>query len=125
MTERTDIEAIAKLLSEATPGPWEWDGAQYVGHGETLPYVPQGSHLGQTLISLDDTYENSRADCALVAALLNAAPALLAELRRLRDENERTALLVAEFAQGGELLDETVGVLLDAYRHMRAAEVRR
>jgi hypothetical protein len=77
-----DIERLERLERAATPGQWEWDNKKGPDdwereHGMILPYVPQCSHLGHTLIALDDTYENSREDCALLEELRNNAKALL------------------------------------------------
>lgn len=76
----TDVLAtrgrLRQLLGGASKGPWVWDDARRDREDGTL-YVPQGSHLGETLIALDDTYENSRVDCELVDAALNALPRLL------------------------------------------------
>lgn len=84
-----ELVELERLEKEATPGPWEWsDSSRDPDEPNELPYVPQGSTLGDTLIMLDDTYENSRADCAIIAALRNAFPALLATVRALQ-ERER------------------------------------
>lgn len=95
-----DLDALA---AKATPGPWEWDDTRPDDSG-LLPYVPQGSHLGNTLICLDDTYENSREDCALVEALRNNYASLSALIRRqgealeiARDALMRLAHLNREF----------------------------
>lgn len=82
------VRELRRLEDAATSGPWTWSDAD--NDDEEAPYVPQGSYLGGTLITLGDTYENSREDCALAAALRNFCPMLLSELeRRLVSEIER------------------------------------
>lgn len=42
-------------------------------------YVIQGSHFANTLICLDDTYENSGTDCLLIQKLIQNLPDILGE----------------------------------------------
>lgn len=51
-------------------------------------YVTQGAHIGDTLIALDDTYENADKDWSFIAHARTDIPALLSEVERLRGENE-------------------------------------
>lgn len=73
------LDAIEAAERAATPGPWEWDGLRVDDDG--FVFVPQGSYLRDTLITLDDTYEGSGEDCRLIALARNNTPALVAALR--------------------------------------------
>lgn len=51
--------------------PQTWQGLKvHQDPFETHVHVPQCSHLGDTLISLDDTYEDSGWDCFFIQELL-------------------------------------------------------
>lgn len=73
---RLGITAIRARAEAATADMSSWSDAHAPEDGETVGYVPQGSHLGETLISLADTYENSREDCAFLAAARTDVPLL-------------------------------------------------
>lgn len=80
------IEELRALLEKAEDIiPLEWDDRKEDDDGYV--FIPQCSYLGSTLISLADTYENSGYHCDLVAESVNALPALLDEVVRLRTEN--------------------------------------
>ncbi len=64
----TKLAELRRLREAGTAGEWEWDAA---APGEP-PHIHQGAHLGDTLIALDNTYEGSDIDCALVAAAVNS-----------------------------------------------------
>lgn len=76
---------VEKAAEKATPRPWEWDGLNRdrVDPENTFIWVPQGSHLGDTLITLDDTYEGSGEDCDYIALVANHTPDIIAFTRRL------------------------------------------
>jgi len=61
-----DVAALRAAAEAASDCEWAWDGMRVASDGHV--YVPECSHLGETLISLDDTYENSGNDCAFIAA---------------------------------------------------------
>jgi hypothetical protein len=71
------IDELERLHAEATPAPWHWEDRHMAGRD----YVPQGAALGETLIMLGDTYENSTEDCHLLEGLRNNAAALLSAAR--------------------------------------------
>jgi hypothetical protein len=58
-----------------------WDGIDFddpISEEDAPPlgkyvHVPQGSHLGETLITLDDDYEGSGEDCLFIQSLLKLA----------------------------------------------------
>lgn len=77
-----DLAELKRLYAAATPGEWEW--SERVVHDDGHVYIPQGSHLGETLIALDNSYEHSAEDCDFIAAIHNAFPAMCAEIERLR-----------------------------------------
>jgi hypothetical protein len=76
MIPAEELTRLSELEAKATPGPWKWES-----EGRR---IPQGSYLGETLITLGDTYENSNVDCELVAVLRNNAKALLETARAAR-----------------------------------------
>jgi hypothetical protein len=74
-TPPVDVERLARLLEAATPGPWEAErvaGGDLLGVAVVSPAEPteSGSIVGVTDIVMP-------ADAHLIAALRNAAPALL------------------------------------------------
>ena len=98
-----------------------WEGISIDKDEDGYVYVPQGSHLGDTLISLDDTYEESGEDCLYVSDVINAIPELIAEIEKLRDgmnrikrqarfsidkEHERNGLLITIDIVDSTLLGE-------------------
>lgn len=82
---KSALRESIEIASKATEGPWTWTD-QWSEENE-LPYVPQCSYLGDTLICLADTYENSREDCAFLAHARTMTPlackALLAAIEGL------------------------------------------
>jgi hypothetical protein len=100
------IDELERLLSEATPGPWE------VAHGtfkdrDTHIIAPDGTdepwiiaEMGGYVISRGE-FDEMMPNADLIAALRNAAPALLTEVRRLRVIEEK-ALALAKAANSGE-----------------------
>lgn len=71
-----DLDRLERLVSSRSREPLVWERK----NGRVF----QGSHLGQTLIALDDTYEDSQVDCEFIEAACEALPALVAEVRNLR-----------------------------------------
>lgn len=79
-----DLDEIERLLAAATPGKWRtcaldqeaqiWCGSNYIG--KTRDYTGD--------------------DAALIVALHNSAPAMIAAIRELRAENARLRLKWAE-----------------------------
>lgn len=51
-------------------------------------YVSQGSHLGDTLVCLDDVYEGAQEHCAFIEHAPSDIRALLAEVARLKKINK-------------------------------------
>jgi hypothetical protein len=88
-----ELKAFEALAEAATPGPWDTNG--YYIEREEAP----GGEFERLLYNggRDDTYCNmTEADFAFVAAARSAVPALVAEVRRQREELFRVK---------GELLD--------------------
>ena len=75
-----ELQSIENRANAATEGPWEW-ARWYSGDPSR---VFQGSHLGETLICLDNTYENCQADCVFIENARTDIPKLLAEIKRLK-----------------------------------------
>lgn len=92
----TELAAIAARAEAATKEMSEWTSVP------GMPgYVPQGAHLGETLISLDDTYENSQADCDFIAHAREDVPSLLKEVERLRKIEKLAEALVDDICEFG------------------------
>jgi hypothetical protein len=88
MTDRTDIARLRGLLERATKGRWY---ALLKSRGLTGVHVevPEGYgvkiyHADLAPDAVPEQHERQKADAALVAEAVNALPALLAELERLR-----------------------------------------
>ena len=101
------LEELRRVLAAATPGPWS-----VVTEEESLLVVQPGA----------DTYicdvgtrfiPDSQADAALIAAAVNAAPALLAVADAARELEEATIAL--------ELTDERSNAINAAYHREHAA----
>jgi hypothetical protein len=69
---KQELRDIIELSDKATPAPWKWTDESK--DDDALPYVAQCAYLGDTLITLCDTYENSREDCALASRSRNLTP---------------------------------------------------
>lgn len=69
---KSALRESIEIANKATEGPWTWTDQQ--DEENELPYVPQCSYLGDTLICLADTYENSREDCAFLAYARTMTP---------------------------------------------------
>lgn len=95
---KSALRESIEIASKATDGPWTWTDQQE--EENELPYVPQCSYLGDTLICLADTYENSREDCAFVSHARTMTPlackALLTAIEGLEP-------MVCDPSHGGEM----------------------
>lgn len=107
---RVDLEAVERLLNEATPGPWTsvYDATSETGDAppcgtEWLVRSPTRAVLGVAYYD-GDRAMGSEPDCALVAAAPTLIRALIEEVRGLREamptDEERIA--VAEARQQGQ-----------------------
>ena len=67
-------EELRRLLSEATPGPWHINKDSL----EDLVCSPSGTLIAETQLRIPD-------DAALIAAAVNALPALLAVVEAAHD----------------------------------------
>jgi hypothetical protein len=110
MTRLTDDELTELELMEktATPGPWEYSDDGFtddVRAGYECLASLRGHHNG------DNTAENAK----LVAAVRNALPSLLAELRELRAAAREVVRLSDEDAHRF-FMNEAVDVLRNALR---------
>jgi len=65
-----DINALRKLLAEATPGTWR---LRHLSDGEPIVVMPDS----------EDSTVLTEANAALIVAAVNALPALLSRLERL------------------------------------------
>ena len=97
----TDLDELEKLEQAATMGPWKLesecetsdDDHQFYGldKGDYPRWLLiEGMHWSFFWDEADEKhYDTSARDAALIVAARNALPALIAELRELRKENER------------------------------------
>ena len=83
-----DIDALEALEQAATPGPWETAGPRC---DDIIRW--DGEHDGWNVARCDET-----ADAALIVALRDAAPDLIAAARRADAAEAQVAVLWAEFA---------------------------
>jgi hypothetical protein len=76
-----DVDAIEALLAKATPGPWRasTDRADDVYISDAADVV------GIANMHYCDDCDGATANAKAIVALINAAPTLLTELRRLRE----------------------------------------
>lgn len=82
-------EELLALYDKTSEHIWEWENLEIETDDEgTHIYVPQGSHLGDTLIALDDTYETSGEDCLYIQEACKAAPRLIKEIQELKNKYE-------------------------------------
>lgn len=83
-TQLTDAELarLEGLAGKATPGPW----AEMNSGVFPMVYGPNGERVCRTVDKAEDS--------VYIAAACNAAPALVAEVRRLRDRVEALEWLV-------------------------------
>jgi hypothetical protein len=89
-----ELDALAALLERATPGPWSV--MREYSNRFAYPVTTASGEESEQNWEPYHHYSNADTDAALIAALRNAAPALLrqvreqaAEIERLRAENER------------------------------------
>jgi hypothetical protein len=82
-----DLDAIEARAKAATPGPWEGSTQTGVAGGGFLAQVFEG--YGMTLAIATMERPNGTANAAFIAAARTDVPALIAEVRRLRDDVER------------------------------------
>lgn len=79
---RPDIKAIEDRANATSMWSADECGIKYIG-ADKYAYVPQCAHLGETLICLDDTYENSTEDWQFLAHARTDIPALIAYIKEL------------------------------------------
>lgn len=103
MTTGFDLDEIERLLAAATPGEWaaEFDPIDAGDHATAVCLPGKAGLLGTFLAYCqhnwsDADYSERRiswkeatSNAALIVALHNSAPAMLAEIRELRAENAR------------------------------------
>lgn len=91
---RVDLEAVERMLDEATPGPWHANR-----HGEVCFTLPSGLSF-----AIADVYGDAGPDRDLIVAAPTLIRALIEEVRGLREamptDEERIA--VAEARQQGQ-----------------------
>ena len=76
-----DIAALRRLLAEASPGPWEYDGVPVDDSHWTVAEIARGAPLPMIEVPGSEA-KDANADAALIVALRNAASELLDRLER-------------------------------------------
>jgi hypothetical protein len=116
-----DLDALQKLADEATPGPWTWTDHRVpdlegVAGNEDYSYqidVLAAAHYGECGCRSACTLELyvNKADSDFIAAARTAVPALIAELRATRTENEQ--LRATQVGGRGPAAEVDYGKVLD------------
>jgi len=76
-----ELTALERLANDATPGPWEVVDYCYDPRNGRARVLGVPSHGARPILS-DGAWKT---DCHFIAASRTAVPALIAEVRRLRD----------------------------------------
>lgn len=123
-----DVQELRRLVAAGTPGPWgveQTEDANWVGpmracgDGKVERIVVHTDRGGLR----PDVLARNDANAAAVAALVNAAPAILDEIEAARQA--QTALALAGF--GGGLVEQVVavlGIIRELRRPLDAAQLR-
>lgn len=114
-----DLDEIERLLSEATPRPWADDGDAIITED------PGEVDMERVLIA-DTRYftiPRGQANAALIVALVNSAPGLIARIREL--EGALEAIMVEYRAHDTVGIDVMYQLAKDALDPVRGAEPRR
>lgn len=83
-----DLDRLDALAAAATPGPWQEDGPWWSNHVSGWVITTGADRNAVAYQPLGwDRLPTSAADAAFIAAARDAVPALVAEVRRLREEN--------------------------------------
>ena len=85
-----DIAELRRLLAEASPGPWEYDGVPVDDSHWTVAEIARGAPLPMIEVPGSEA-KDANADAALIVALRNAAPELLDRLERAEEERDELA----------------------------------
>jgi hypothetical protein len=102
MTSNTDLTALEAAEREATPGPWfAYDDN---GDDEHPPHVDSDAAGLICTATADADHATPKGcmgsrDVRFIAAIRNAAPELLAEVRRLREENDRLNRVIERYVR--------------------------
>ena len=85
-----NLEELKRLLAEATPGPWKAEPRRLVVGDQLGPLMSYLAGDRATTEGMTVSLGSERlVDHALVAALRNAAPALIEELKAAREDAVR------------------------------------
>ena len=124
MAEQVDLDKLEALEKAATPGPWELQTEREMGDygsviGEYLTGI--GTRLCEVVVYNDDYGNQVVHNAQLIAVLRNAAPALLAEVRQLREANQRLRESLTEMLHQYEDVGYEVGWRRRLHDEARAA----
>ena len=94
-----DLDRLQALHEAATPGPWARRGDVSIEadpDGFTEVLIPGAVRCGSYCLGGSSDIEVESADLDLIVAMRNALPSLLAEVRALRAERDRTDAALQE-----------------------------
>lgn len=96
-----DLSALESLLAKATPGPWR---NERTGDEETVMRIIHGRRSAggsEVCIVTTGSYNDATeaGNAALIAAAVNALPALIARVRELESDRTRLAQINANMAK--------------------------
>ncbi|MEQ1891057.1 MAG: hypothetical protein ABL998_00825 [Planctomycetota bacterium] len=108
MTDHVDLDALDRLIAAATPGPWAWDEpSNWAGLSARVMVTEPSYGLVATVdIAGWRPRKIGTNNAALIVALSNAAPALLAELRAARAELDALRTRLVEEHEGNTAREE-------------------
>lgn len=108
-----DLDELDRLTMAATPGPWTAEPGSFEGRAHVLHAAGPGQHwAAHALIVSHLHYRNDASDLKFIAAARGSVEALIAEVRRLRQENNRMR---------GALEEAAYMLEIDALHHAAAA----
>lgn len=84
--DETELARLEDLAKEATSRPWRGDGHKECGYGWVK--IPGFNTTGTERSAMLGQYLGADDDARYIAAACNAVPALVAEVRRLREKVE-------------------------------------
>lgn len=118
MTPDLNLDEIEARANRATPGPWipENNSFKRIFHGEHVvcdPYsaLPDPKHKSHSIL-----FEQRDANADFIAHARTDIPALIAEVKRLREENERLRDEYREETECGNKIRSIIGHTANALK---------
>ena len=90
--DHEELKRLRAYAEEFKDRDWTWDDMEVDDDdGDRYVYVPQGGTLGDTLITLGNTYEGSGTDCEYIQLLLKYGPMFIRAMARTIEEQAASA----------------------------------